>query len=529
MYHHSFLFVIVSSSRRIEEALQDVTPLDDCDYTFRTAADAETVPADARRIDTAWIYDSLGGAQLPKDTDEKEANILVAASGSSLLEDSTAVKQVSDIWVMPEAGTYDGALLEVYFQRLARRMKERANARKQGICFETLINSVPDISWFKDVDGAHLIVNDSFCELVGKSKEQIYGKGHCYIWDASKEDEEVCLNSDRIIMESRTTSTFEESVKGKKGTLLLKSYKSALIDDDGTVFGTCGIAHDVTALRNMSTELDMVLDNVPFAMLIENDQGIVVNKNAQFDKYFPKYKDIIGTPSKQWRRSLNRRLLLEERVKDVVVQIAENGEEQYLVFDEELIRDKQHQSIGTIITLTDITLERSIYRRSEHLANTDYLTGLNNRRNLMQYLENLSDIGHLTLAMIDLDNFKQVNDNYGHEAGDRALVLTADNLRECFSAEFIARLGGDEFLVVSCGKLPEEILQKAERLLEATRNAYQKRKEFSGMSASVGIVSTQAVPKGKRSIEELLQLADEMLYRAKKSGKNRCCVYGEKD
>ncbi len=523
MYHHSFLFVITSDNGLIEEALQEIAPLEDCDYTFQTVPCGQDPAVEPSRLDVAYVYDCIGGAEFPGEEEHEEC-ILVAGEGNPVLTDTAVAACVSDIWCMPRHG-YDEKLLDICFRRLVKRMKQNADARKQGICFDTLINSVPDIAWFKDVKGLHLIVNDSFCEMVGKTKERIYKKGHCYIWNASKKDEKVCLSSDQIIMKSRTTNTFEESIKTRNGIQLLKSYKSALIDTNGEIFGTCGIAHDVTALRNMSTELDMVLDSVPFAVVVEDMQGIVVNKNVHFDKYFPQFTDIVGKSSEEWKSSLTRKLLMEDRLKEVVVQSDE--EEQILVFDEEPILDNSRRSIGKIVTLTDITLERSIYQQSEHMANTDFLTGLCNRRGLMQHLEEVYTRDDVALVMMDLDNFKQVNDTLGHDAGDRALVQTSENLRALFGEDFIVRLGGDEFMVVTCGREAEQVRQDTEQWLDMMRNAHMKHRELKGVTASAGIVFTAAIPQQQRTIAELMQTVDELLYKAKKNGKNRCCVYGE--
>lgn len=527
MYHHSFLFVIISDNEKIEKALQDVKPLEDCDYKFQTASSVEKAVVDSKKPDVTFIYDSVKGTVFQKTGEEREECILMAEAGNALLVNSAVVSEVSEIWIMPEQGEYDIELLKAYFHRLARRMKQRADARKQRICFETLIDSVPDIAWFKDVYGAHLIVNDSFCEMVRKTKEQIYKKGHCYIWDASKKDEEVCLESDRIIMESRTTNTFEETIKTGTDMRLLKSYKSALLDADGEIFGTCGIAHDVTELRNMSTELDIVLDNVPFAVIVENTQDIVLKKNSRFDEYFPEFTDIIGKSSEEWKNSLSTKLLLEGQFMEVVVQSGKTN--RILAFDEEPILDIFGRAIGKIVTLTDMTLERSISKENERSANTDYLTGLNNRRRLMHHLKDMYTRDDVILVMMDLDNFKHVNDTYGHEAGDKALIEVADIMQKCFEDDFIARMGGDEFMIVINEKNVDEVKKHVSDLLAMIGGAYKAQKEFTGVTASAGILPIEKVPEQERNVEFLLDMADSLLYKAKNNGKDCYCVYKEEE
>ena len=520
MYHHSFLFKIISDDNKIEKVLKDIIPLEDFDYTFETI---QTVTADTGKPDLAYIYDCVGKSEFNGRDISCEECVLLINNDNPLLQDKGTVALVSDLWIVSEG--YDNEFLQIYFTRLVNRMKNDADARKYGICFDTILNSVPDIAWFKDTVGSHLIVNDSFCDMVGKTKEQVYKQGHCYIWDASKEDEEICLKSDSIIMESRRTNTFEENIKTKDDIRLLKSYKSALIDTDGEIFGTCGIAHDVTELKNMSTELDIVLDSMPYAVLVESVQNIVFNKNNKFDEYFHLFTDIIGKSSDAWKKSLSKKLLVADEIKEIVTLAGDD--ERVLVFDEEPIMDGSERTIGKMVTLTDITLERSISRRNEYRANTDFLTKLSNRRGLMSFLEEVYGQKNLTLIMLDLDNFKQVNDTYGHDAGDNALVKTAQILKECFSEGFICRLGGDEFLIVVCDKEESQVIRDTKHLLYTMRDEYDRNKEFKGITASAGIVSTVKLDTKEKKISDVLQVVDEMLYKAKYNGKNCCYIYGE--
>ncbi len=364
MYHNSLSFVIVSGSAEIEKTLREIPPLEDCSYTFRTADRFEA--ADKVRLDTAFIFDCTENPlpellrSAPKGGYTEYAAIL--SSDSPELSKAETVSDFDDVWVMP-VGKYDGELLRAYFSRLASRMKASADSRKQGICFHTLIDSVPDIAWYKDSAGAHLIVNDSFCSMVGKTKEQIYKKGHCYIWDATPEDEEVCLSSDRMIMESRRTNTFEEEVITNNEKLLLKSYKSPLIDENGRVFGTCGIARDVTEFRNATTEIQILLDSIPYVVLLESTDEIVMSKNLLFNEYFPDFCDITGKSSVEWKKSLKINTVPGTKQKEVVTGYG--GEERTLLMEEEPLLDIFYRKNGNIITLADITDERNISKELE--------------------------------------------------------------------------------------------------------------------------------------------------------------------
>jgi putative two-component system response regulator len=166
----------------------------------------------------------------------------------------------------------------------------------------------------------------------------------------------------------------------------------------------------------------------------------------------------------------------------------------------------------------------NLNHRLEKLAITDDLTGLYNRRQAMHRLEehwSMCDRYQRPLALvsIDIDLFKQVNDTYGHSAGDVVLKGVADILRECVrSTDSVCRTGGEEFLIL----LPFQTLQEAEICAHRCRQAVSIREfEFDGKkiraTISAGISSRR---HGIEHFTDVLREADEALYAAKKAGRN---------
>ena len=151
----------------------------------------------------------------------------------------------------------------------------------------------------------------------------------------------------------------------------------------------------------------------------------------------------------------------------------------------------------------------------------DSLTGLNNRKTLetvfSEYTKQTGDGKQLYLFMMDLDNFKGINDTLGHSAGDRALVQTAQLLTGSLAGmkAFIARFGGDEFLVMSFFGSEEEALEYKQKLAESFREYNEKEKLPYLLRTSVGFSRWQQ----GQSLEELTEQADGELYREKKKKK----------
>lgn len=166
---------------------------------------------------------------------------------------------------------------------------------------------------------------------------------------------------------------------------------------------------------------------------------------------------------------------------------------------------------------------------AEKMAGIDALTDLNNRRSFYKLVKPIWALGlrnnsHASVMMIDIDNFKSLNDNYGHALGDQVLVLFAENLqKEARSGDILARWGGEEFLVF----LPET------KLADAVTIANRLRKKISviqfttakgeelAFTASFGVAHTDNI---NVSLDELIHLADQQLYNAKRQGRNCVCA-----
>jgi diguanylate cyclase (GGDEF)-like protein len=172
--------------------------------------------------------------------------------------------------------------------------------------------------------------------------------------------------------------------------------------------------------------------------------------------------------------------------------------------------------------------------RFREQARRDPLTGLRNRRYVDEHLPALINEARtraqLTVAMIDLDHFKQINDTLSHDAGDRVLVAVADLLEKEATAGFAARLGGEEFLLV----LPGTALADAVHQLEELRIAigsHDWRPVTGGLpvTVSIGAASTEDLTPDRASQSTLLAEADRNLYSAKHRGRNRVVTHLDPD
>ena len=215
--------------------------------------------------------------------------------------------------------------------------------------------------------------------------------------------------------------------------------------------------------------------------------------------------------------------ILENRLEGLLLTMDEHKHE----------RDRREQELaGRLQGLSErvASMEHEALGYREHLeeqrqkALLDPLTGLPNRaawseqveREMLDWQENG---GHLAMAILDLDHFKRINDNYGHLAGDKVLKIVADQLRKRLRGrDFIARFGGEEFVLLLPQTTPAVAAQMAE-VLRATVEAcpFHFKGERVVITTSIGL---GAFRSGERS-DQVLKRADAALYRAKDQGRNR--------
>ncbi|MEY4642925.1 MAG: hypothetical protein RLZZ227_2919 [Pseudomonadota bacterium] len=182
----------------------------------------------------------------------------------------------------------------------------------------------------------------------------------------------------------------------------------------------------------------------------------------------------------------------------------------------------------TTLLVADLQKGRSLFKE---LADTDDMTHLLNKRSFMPLLkhaanEAVEDSHSLTVMMIDADNLKEINDQYGHQAGDKLIMTVAQAIGECLrTTDIVCRYGGDEFVAMLPKVDPDKAYELGERLRKAVSNtSFDIGGRRIGATVSIGIAT---YPMQVADVSQLMEKADESLYLSKRTGRNRVMQYGE--
>jgi diguanylate cyclase (GGDEF)-like protein/PAS domain S-box-containing protein len=295
------------------------------------------------------------------------------------------------------------------------------------------------------------------------------------------------------------------------------------------IIGLIGAVLDQSVSRKLAAEGDRfrtLADGALEGLVIHRD-GVMVDANAAARRMFGLEENLSGQSIQgwfadpdQWDKQSWHAGAREEAAETLLRGPTGSS------FPAEICRRRILLSDGSeaeLLAIRDLTARKESEARIAHLALHDTLTDLPNRRFFMEMAQKTMSLaqrsGHpFALLALDLDNFKDVNDMYGHAAGDQVLKITAQRINATLrAADFSARFGGDEFAILqSNASSAAQTIALGERLLEALGAPVRVQGAEVTVSVSVGIA---LFPDDGVSVGELLRNADTAMYRAKADGK----------
>ena len=384
----------------------------------------------------------------------------------------------------------------------------------------------------------------------------------------------ACLGQ-RVIVEDISTHEYWQDFKQIASQAGLGAcWSEPIIAADGKVLGTFAIYHSepsvpgkedidrigfaanmaAIAIENRKARDELVKRELAFRSLAENapvqiarcdQQGSITYLNPLLAKNLPlPSKQLIGEKLTHFPQLMP----FAQRFQQAIAQVLETGIE--YSFETEIPsahggaathiismvaeRDESDRITGVLAMGLDITERKRLEQELERQAHLDFLTELINRRHFIHQAKvELSRIdrygGELSLVMFDVDQFKNINDSHGHNAGDRVLQHIAEITRQTMrTVDLVGRLGGEEFVVLLPNTGAEKAFETAERLRQAIADGLERADDGTEIrfTASFGVVTAGNIADARRksfTIDDLLNRADKAMYQAKSGGRNRVC------
>ena len=425
-----------------------------------------------------------------------------------------------------------------------------SESRYRGL-FENVVDGV----YIASREGDIITVNPALVEMLGyDSVEDLKRAGRTTVLYVNPIDRErifARLESEGVV------KNFEYRLRRKDGgEIVVLENSRAVYGDDGEVVAHEGTITDITERKHAETRVFEEKERAQVTLQSIGDGVITTDAQGCVDYINPVAQELIGWEMRGARGkpiaeimtiiNQNTRAAVDNPVtrclgEGRVITLAENsvlinreGTEVPIQDSAAPIRDRIGNVIGSVMVFHDVSKESRLFRQLSYQASHDALTGLINRSEFENCLVASLDSAHNNpdhshaLLYLDLDQFKVVNDTFGHIAGDELLRQIAElvkaNIR---STDIVARLGGDEFgiLLERCTK--ERAVEVAEAIrgaVEAHRFTWQE--SFTAARCSIGIVM---VTRESPDVASVMSSADVACYSAKDMGRNQIHLYQDSD
>ena len=435
---------------------------------------------------------------------------------------------------------------------VAQRLGPIPGSEVQRVILSAILNQVLELVYAKDTRGRFLAANDAVARDVGLLRaEDLIGKTDFDLFPP--ETAQAFFDIEQAIIASgEPMIDMEEQRIDESGVpRWLLTSKIPMKDDDGEIVGLIGVARNITDRKRADQDLKAeralfraMIDQVPDYLFVKdtNSRFIVANRAVAADLGH-RPQDLLGkTDFDLHQRTLARKFFADEqkviRSGEPFVNIDEyvvdtSGERKWLSTSKVPLRNDQGDIIGIVGVARDVTDRKRAEEQIRFMALHDALTSLPNRMLLMDRLAQAilqaeRRNGQVIVIFVDLDNFKLVNDSFGHSAGDTLLKTVADRMVGCVRAtDTVARLGGDEFVVLLVDQADSRFA--ASTVVENIRQVIAEPIPIEGqlfrVTSSMGLAS---FPGDGADVETLLMNADVAMYEAKEGGRDNFRRYTTK-
>ncbi|MGE4370152.1 MAG: diguanylate cyclase [Burkholderiaceae bacterium] len=418
------------------------------------------------------------------------------------------------------------------------------NPSLEGL-WEFVFRCSPIPALISDLDTGEIITgNDEFYRLMGRPAQDIDGKTSVEvgIWPDYQEREKTI---GLLRLHGRVRNHEVQNILGDQLFTMLISMEPLSLNGRACILTKYV---DITERKKLEQALEQMVtavEQADEAIAVLDATGRILTANPSFttltgyqpaDFTLQPIDLLLNIPTQHYGPGLFQRITTDlghnGSWKGELWAARKNGTQFVQWLSLKAVHREHDNRINYVAVFTDYSERRRYEEELKRLALHDHLTDLPNRALLSEHLERAvhrADRHDLRVAVLfaDLDNFKYVNDNHGHETGDELLKQVAGRLRQVLRADdVVARMGGDEFVIVIEGP---SVDRHARRVAEKLVSELERPFYLNGITTYIGTsVGIALWPEHGRSASDLLRRADEALYRAKANGKNGYAIWSPK-
>jgi len=340
-------------------------------------------------------------------------------------------------------------------------------------------------------------------------------------------------------------------MRHKNGRIIWVLAKIMRIAEEDQPEYLCGVMTDYTRYKkeqdnadNLMHQYQIILSqtqNVTFELDIPSDTISFSDTWSNLFSYTPSTRNFVATlPAKAHIHPADIPHLLRalkamkkgESYKTLDLRISNGSHFTWFCLRATGMYDDDGKLLKIVGIILNIDEEKKAASLLQKKAERDSLTKLLNKEackhQIEEYLNSFPNGAYAAMMVIDLDNFKQINDKFGHMFGDSVLLKATEAIRTCFrDRDIVARIGGDEFMVLMKDVSDQELVKsRCQKMLDTFQALLGDEKTQSITSFSIGVALS---PNHGTTYERLFKCADEAMYEAKKQGKNHFALYPNKD
>jgi diguanylate cyclase (GGDEF)-like protein/PAS domain S-box-containing protein len=422
--------------------------------------------------------------------------------------------------------------MKVGLEALVQKRTEELEASRASLqhLFETLPVAVVVT---RELDARVLFVNERAAQMFEVPVAEAQGKLAPDFWVNPDDRRKLARDAHAL----GRVDGFEAELKTRSGRRFWASLSASFFDYHGERAFVVGI-HDVTTkhmaeavLRESEESLRTMLDTAPLPLVVIglDDEVVRFSNQRAADMFEVPMHDLEGRRAPDFyinpddRRAFLEWLRAEGRVGTFGAQLQSARGKPFWAMLSARNLTLRGETV-TMIAFVDVTEQKEVEARLREVSIRDPLTGIFNRRHFFEVASQLREIatrhgGPLSVAILDADHFKDVNDLHGHAAGDEALrALVRAARRTLRASDVLARYGGEEFVLL----MPETDLEEAAKAAERMRAAIEAE-PITAFGRTIHLTVSIGVARvaGGESIESWLNRADAALYQAKNAGRNR--------